>query len=464
MSNSNQIDQLRMAFRGDLILAGDDSYDQMRKVFNGMIDRHPFAIARCKDVVDVINTVNFARNNNLLVSIRGGGHNVGGLGVCDDGIVIDLSNIKYTHVDPAAKTVRVGGGTTWGDVDHATNLFGFAVPGGTVSTTGVSGLTVGGGVGHLSRKYGLSIDNLIEAEIVLANGKFVKASAAKNKDLFWAIRGGGGNFGVITSFQFKLNKVKNVYGGPMFWEIDRAPEIMRWYDLYIRKAPTDITGFFAFLSVPPIDPFPEHLRSKTMCAIVWCYIGDEKKAVKIFKPIRQLKPAFEMVRTIPFPVLQTFFDPLLKPGINMYWKGDFINELPDELIALYIKHAKLKPTLLSQTHFYPVNGKAGKPKKKDTAWSFRDTTYSMVIIGMDYDPVNNEAITKWAKDFFNDIHPYSSGGAYINFMMHDEGDDRIKSTYRDNYDRLARIKKKYDPKNLFRVNHNINPAGKKKVA
>jgi hypothetical protein len=448
----------KSSLRGELILPGDEQYEKERKVFNGMIDRHPAMIAKCNDVADVITSVNFARDNNILLSIRCGGHNAGGLGVCENGLVIDLSHINFTHVDSAAKTIRVGGGATWGDVDHATNIFGYATPSGVVSSTGVGGLTLGGGVGYLTRKYGLSIDNLIEADIVLANGKLVKASSEKNKDLFWAIRGGGGNFGVVTSFLFKLNKVKNVYAGPMLWELERATEVMRWYDTFIRKAPGDLNGFFAYLTVPPGEHFPQHLHFNKMCGVVWCYTGPESKAEKVFEPIRKLNPAFEMVGTMPFPMLQSLFDPLMTPGLNMYWRADFINELPDDAINLSIKHAKLMPTLLTQAHFYPVNGAASKPNKKDTAWNYRDAQYAMVIVGADPDPANNDSITKWTKDFYDDIHPYSAGGAYVNFMMHDEGDERVKATYRENYGRLAKIKNRYDPDNLFKVNQNIRPA------
>lgn len=458
------ITRFKSSLRGELILPGDESYERERKVFNALIDRHPAMIAKCADVADVITAVNFGRENNILVSIRGGGHNAGGLGVCDDGVVIDLSKIRYTHVDPVNKTVRVGGGSMWGDVDHATNVFGYAVPSGVISTTGVGGLTLGGGVGHLSRKYGLSIDNLIEADVVLASGKVVKANAKENRDLFWAIRGGGGNFGVVTSFLFKLNKLQYVYAGPMLWDLDRAAEIMRWYDTFIRKAPEDLNGFFIYMSVPPGEPFPENLHYKKMCGIVWCYTGPEAKAEKVFEPIRKMNPDFQMVGTMPFPVLQSIFDPLLSPGLNWYWRADFIKDLPDEAIELNIKHGKLMPTLLSQSHFYPINGAASRPGKKDTAWSYRDATYAMVIVGVDPDPANNEAIIKWTKDYYDDIHPYSAGGAYINFMMGDEGEDRIKATYRDNYTRLAQIKKRYDPKNLFRVNQNIKPTSKTKAA
>src|SRR5713226_3568147 len=287
---------LKASLRGELIQLGDEGYDAARTVYNGMIDKRPALIARCADVADVIAAVNFARENKLLVSIRGGGHNAGGLGICEDGLVIDLSLIRYTHVDPVARTVRVGGGSTWGDVDHATHAFGLAVPSGIISTTGVGGLTLGGGLGYLTRKCGLAIDNLVAADVVLADGRLVTADERHNEDLFWALRGGGGNFGVVTEFVFKANPIHTVYGGPMLWEMDQAPEVMKWYQQVITQAPDDLNGFFAFLTVPPGPPFPEHLHNEKMCGIVWCYTGPIKKAGTVFKPIRSFKaPALDMV-------------------------------------------------------------------------------------------------------------------------------------------------------------------------
>ena len=259
--------------RGALIEPTDARYEEERKVYNAMISRKPRLIAKCADVADVITAVHFGRQHDLRVSIRGGGHNAGGLGVCDDGLVIDLSLIKYVHVDPAERTVRVGGGCTWGDVDHATHAFGLAVPSGIISTTGVGGLTLGGGMGHLTRQYGLTIDNLLAADVVLADGRFVVASADENSDLFWAIRGGGGNFGVVTSFLFQAHPVRTVCAGPMLWDLDQAADIMKWYREFIVQAPGEINGFFAFLTVPPGPPFPEALHFKKMCAVVWCYNG-----------------------------------------------------------------------------------------------------------------------------------------------------------------------------------------------
>src|SRR5919198_5035061 len=278
MLNENSIAQLKTSLRGRLIEPGDKDYDEARKEDNGMLHKQPRMIVRCADVADVINSVNFAGEDDLLLSIRSGGHNAGGLGICDDGLVIDLSPIKYTRVDPAARTVTVGGGCTWGDVDHATHVFGMATPSGIISTTGVGGLTLGGGVGHLTRKCGLSIDNLITADVVLANGNFVKANADENSDLFWALRGGGGNFGVVTSFTFKLHRIDMIYAGPMLYELSEAADVIKWYRDLIPTAPDDLNGFFAFLTVPPAPPFPEHLHMKKMCGVVWAYAGPQEKA------------------------------------------------------------------------------------------------------------------------------------------------------------------------------------------
>ena len=457
------LNQFKGQLRGQLIEPDDAHYEEARKVYNGMISRKPRLIARCTDVADVITALNFGRQQDLRVSIRGGGHNAGGLGVCDDGLVIDLSLIKYVHVDPAARTVRAGGGCTWGDVDHATHAFGLAVPSGIISTTGVGGLTLGGGMGHLTRKYGLTIDNLLAADIVLADGSFVVASADENSDLFWAIRGGGGNFGVVTSFLFQAHPVHTVCAGPMLWELDQTADIMKWYREFIVQAPEEITGFFAFLTVPPGPPFPEALHFRKMCGVVWCYNGPIEKANQILEPLRNFRrPAFEFFVPMPFPMLQGMFDGLYPPGLQWYWKADFVNELSDQAIALHIQHGSQLPTLHSTMHLYPINGAAHKVGKDDTPWSYRDANWTEVIVGVDPDPANKDRITAWAKDYWEALHPHGAGGAYINFMMEGEGDDRIRATYRHSYDRLAKIKAKYDPNNFFRVNQNIRPAASAK--
>lgn len=456
--NEATITALKTNLRGELIEPGDKGYDTVRKVYNAMIDKRPRLIARCVDVGDVITAVNFARQNQMLLAVRGGGHNGGGLGVCDDGLVIDLSQMKYTRVDPKARTVQAGGGCTWGDVDHATHAFGMATPSGIISTTGVAGLTLGGGIGHLTRKCGLSIDNLLSVDLVLADGRFVTASGDENQDLFWAIRGGGGNFGVVTSFLFKLHPIKTIIGGPTLWTLEQAASVMKWYREFITMAPEDLNGFFAFLTVPPAPPFPENLHLKKMCGVVWCYTGPEKDAERVFKPVREFgPPALYGIHAMPHPMLQSAFDALYPPGLQWYWRADFVKELSDEAIGVHVKHGSALPTMHSSMHLYPINGAAHRVGNNDTPWSYRDATWAEVIVGVDPDPANTKRITEWTKTYWDALHPYSAGGAYVNFMM-DEGEERIKATYRDNYARLAAIKKKYDPTNLFRVNQNIQPA------
>jgi FAD/FMN-containing dehydrogenase len=457
MPDQTALAEFKLTLAGELIQPGEKGYDVARQVYNGMIDRRPRLIVRCADAADVLAAVNFGRENRMLIAVRGGGHNAGGLGVCDDGLVIDLSLINYTRVDPRDRTVRVGGGCTWHAVDHATHAFGLAVPTGFVSTTGVGGLTLGGGLGHLTRKHGLTIDNLLAADLVLADGSFVTASAAENADLYWAIRGGGGNFGVVTSFLFQAHPIHTVYAGPMLWPLERAAEIMRWYREFITTASEEISGFFAFLIVPPGPPFPDHLHLKNMCGIVWCYAGALDKAEETFKPIRDsLRPELDLVGPMPHPMLQTMFDGLFRPGLQWYWKADFFNELSDEAIAQHVEHGSKIPTLLSTMHLYPINGKAHQVARSATPWSYREAVWAEVIVGVDPEPANRERIISWAKDYWQALHPYSAGGAYLNFIM-DEGEDRVRTSYRENYDRLVAIKNKYDPTNLFRVNQNIQP-------
>jgi hypothetical protein len=451
--------QFKAQLRGELIEPGDPGYDAARKVYNGMISRRPRLLAKCADVADVIAALQFARAQSLPVAIRGGGHNAGGLGVCDDGLVVDLALMKYVRVDPTAATVRVGAGCTWGDVDHATHAFGLAVPSGFISTTGVAGLTLGGGMGYLTRRYGLTIDNLLAADVVLADGKFLVASAQENSDLFWAIRGGGGNFGVVTSFLYQAHPVQTVLAGPMLWDLKDAADILKWYRDFIVRAPKEVSGFFAFLIVPPVPPFPEELHMKKMCGIVWCSTGTLEQTNETLAPLRAFrKPVFEHIGPMPFPILQSFFDPLYPAGLQWYWKADFVKELSDEAIALHVEHGSRIPTMHSTMHLYPINGAAGKPKISDTPWSYRDALLSEVIVGVDPDPANKDRITSWAREYWDALHPYGAGGAYVNFMMDGEGEDRIRATYRDNYDQLAKIKAKYDPTNFFCINQNIEPA------
>ncbi len=450
-------EELRSNLRGALIRPADESYDEARSLYNAMIDKRPALIARCADAADVIACVNFARERELLVAIRGGGHNGPGLGSCDGGLVVDLSSMKGVRVDPAARTARVAGGATWGEVDHATHAFGLATVSGIISTTGVGGLTLGGGHGHLSRKYGLTIDNLLEADVVLADGTFVTASTEENEDLFWAIRGGGGNFGVVTSFLLRLHPVSTVVGGPTFWPLEQSAEVLHFYRDFIAEAPEELNGFFAFLTVPPAPPFPEELHLRKVCGIVWCYTGPEEDVEELLAPALEVgTPLMHGVSAMPYPMLQGAFDALYPPGMQWYWKGDFVRELTDEAIAEHVRFAET-PTMHSTMHLYPIDGAVHRIGGDETAWSYRDVRWSKVIVGVDPDPANNDRITDWVRDYWEALHPHSAGGAYLNFMM-EEGEDRIRATYQGNHERLARIKGKYDPENLFRVNQNIQPA------
>ena len=447
---------LRTRLRGELIGPNDAGYDAARKVFNAMIDRHPWAIARCADVADVMTAVNFAREEGLLLAVRCGGHNGGGLGVCDDGLVIDLSRMKGIRVDPGARTVRLDGGCTWGDVDHATHAFGLACPSGIISTTGVGGLTLGGGIGHLSRRFGLTVDNLLGADMVLADGSFVTVGPEQHADLYWAIRGGGGNFGVVTSFEFRLHPVHTVIAGPTVWPYERAADVMRWYREFIPNAPRELSGFFAFLRVPPIPLFSEPLHRKPVCGVVWCYSGAPEHADELFAPVRAFgPPAYHWVGPMPYPALQRFFDSLFCPGYQSYWRADFVDELSDAAITKHVEHGEV-PTLLSTMHLYPIDGAVHDVDAADTAFNYRRSTWAEVIVGVDPDPANAALITDWTRHYHDAVHPFGGGGAYVNFMMND-GQERVKASYGENYARLTAVKNHYDPGNLFRCNQNIPP-------
>lgn len=453
------LEQFRASLRGRVITPSDADYAAARQVYNGMIDKRPALIACCHDVADVIAAVNFACDNRLLLAVRGGGHNGGGLGICDDGLVIDLSAMRGVHVDPKARTARVAGGCVWGDVDHATHVYGLATPTGIISTTGVGGLTLGGGVGNLTRKCGLTIDNLLEVDLVLADGSTVTANASEHPDLFWAVRGGGGNFGVVTSFLFRLHPIHTNYAGPMIWPMARAKEIMQWYREFLPSAPDDLNGWFGFVTVPAVAPFPEPAQGKKMAVIFWCYTGPLENAEGIFQPIRTRfgPPAVDFVGPISHPAMQSMFDAFYPPGLQWYWRGDYVQELSDAAIDKHLAFAQEMPTPLSTMHLYPIDGAAGRVGASDTPWAYRDAKWAGVFAGVDPDPANAAKLRDWTVRYQQALHPYSMGGSYINFMM-EEGQERIRATYRQNYDRLAKVKAQYDPENLFRVNQNIKPA------
>jgi FAD/FMN-containing dehydrogenase len=458
MSPATATRELSNALDGEVTLPGDPGYDDARSLYNAMIDKRPAVIARCGSVADIAAALEFARTSNLALAVRGGGHSGPGFGTVEDGVVIDLSRMNRIEVDADARTARVEGGATWGQVDAATHACGLATPTGIISTTGVGGLTLGGGHGYLSRKYGLTIDNLLEAEVVLADGRVVTASESEHPDLFWALRGGGGNFGVVTSFTFRLHPVHTVICGPTAWPVSATADILGWFRDFIPAQDEDLYGFFATMTVPPAAPFPDAFHLQKACSVVWCYSGDPARADEVFAPVRRMQPAFEGLGQAPYPALQSTFDGLYPKGLQWYWRGDFFRTVADGAIEAHARFAEELPTMHSSMHLYPIDGAVHQVGQTDTAWAYRDVNFSQVIVGVDPDPANGEALKQWTADYWDATHPYSAGGAYVNFMM-DEGQDRVRATYGPNYRRLTEVKAQYDPSNVFRINQNIQPAG-----
>jgi FAD/FMN-containing dehydrogenase len=450
--------ELEAGFEGSLVGPEDAAYDETRALFNAMIDKRPLLIARCASGDDVGRAIAFARAHDVPLAIHGGGHNGGGLGSVDDGIVADLSPLRSVSVDPGTRTVRVGGGCTWADVDQATQEHGLAVPCGVISTTGVGGLTLGGGTGHLTRGYGLTIDNLLTVRVVLADGQEVTASEDENSDLFWALRGGGSNFGAVTEFTFTAHPVSDVVGGPTLWPLEQTGEVLAAYREFLPALARNATGFFAFHTVPPAPPFPEEIHLRKVCMVVWCIVGSDEEAEELMAPMLAVgTPRMHGAARMPLAALNSAFDGLYGPGDQWYWRADFVGEIPDEAIALNEEWNAKMPSWKSGSHIYPIDGAAHDVGAEETPWAFRDTRWSQVIIGVDPDPALAEALRDWTVDYWEALHPYSAGGAYVNFMM-DEGQERVQATYGANYTRLAEIKAKYDPENVFRVNQNIRPA------
>ena len=375
--------------------------------------------------------------------------------------MIDLSRLKGIRVDPRQRTLRVEAGCTLGDLDHAAHAFGLALPSGIMSTTGIAGLTLGGGHGYLSRAHGLTIDNLLEADVVLADGTFVTASASDNAELFWALRGGGGNFGVVTSFLFRAHPVTQVYGGPIFWRIEDAEQVLRFYRDFMRsRPPRELSPFLGLQKVPASAPFPEELWGVPTCSLVTCYAGAAEEGERAMRPIREglPPPLLDWMSEMPYPTLQTLFDGLMPKGLQWYWRGDFVHDLPDAAIDIHIDYAKRVPGELSTMHLYPIDGAVHDLPADATAWRCRDATWSMVIAGIDRDPGNAKALKDWSRSYWAAVHPFNRSGAYVNFMMDDEGPGRVEATYGANHARLARAKHRYDPANLFNCNVNIPPA------
>ncbi len=449
------VKELQSWVRGEVIFPGDARYDESRKVYNGMIDRRPAVIVRCTSVADVIAAVKAARAEGLNVSIRGGGHSVPGFGTADGAMMVDLSRMKGIRVDPVTKTVRAEGGCTWGDYNHATHAFGLASTGGVVSTTGIAGLTLGGGIGYLCRSAGLALDNLLSADVVLADGSFVTASNDVSPDLFWALRGGGGNFGVVTNFEFRLHAVKDIVGGPMFFEVKDAPEVMRAFDRYMTDAPRQLYAVFVWQIAPPLPFIPEERHGDTFCALVVCWTGPRDQADKVFASLRgAAKVVAHYVAPMPYPALNSLFDALLPHGLQNYWKTVFAKELPDEAIEAHIAHGPRVPTVNSTMHIYPINGAVHDVAPETTAFGHRDVKYATVIAGVWPDPAQNEANIRWVRDYHKALVPYSEEGGYINFSSGDDV-DRVRANYGRYYDGLVEVKTKYDPGNVFRFNQNI---------
>jgi FAD/FMN-containing dehydrogenase len=444
---------------GERLIGPDDGrYDEARALFNAMVDKRPALIARCTTADDVAAAIRFARARDLPLAVRGGGHNWGGLASADDGVVIDLSPMNAVVVDAKTATVRVGGGAVWGEVDAATGPHNLAVPTGIISTTGVAGLTLGGGHGYLSRRHGLTIDNLLSAKMVLADGSMATASADDNPDLFWAIRGGGGNFGVVTEFTFQAHPLETIVGGPTFWALEDSDELLAVYREWLPSAPRNVNGFFNWHTIPPAEPFPEELHLRLVCGIVWCIDASDEEAEQAMAPLLGVaEPLMHGIGRMPIAGLNSAFDGLYGPGDQWYARADFVREIPDEAIPLNREWNAKMPTFKSGSHVYPIDGAVHDVAPEDTAFRFRDATWSQVFIGVDGDPANANALRDWTIAYWEALHPYSTGAAYVNFMM-DEGQARVKATYGPNYDRLAGVKAAYDPDNVFRVNQNILPA------
>ncbi len=453
------IDQLRERVRGEIITPDDEAYEEARTVYNAMIDRRPRVVVRAVDVGDVMAAVDFARGNGLVLAVRGAGHSVPGFGTCDDGVVIDLGGMSNVRVDPAGQTARAGGGATWGDVNHATYPFGLATTGGFVSTTGIGGFTLGGGIGYLARRVGLTIDNLISADVVTADGRVLVASERENEDLFWALRGGGGNFGVVTSFEYKLHPVKDIYGGPMFFELEHAGDLLRFFREFVDEAPEELGMFPGFQIAPPLPFIPEGRHGDTFIIMVAAWTGPVAEGERALRPIRDVAPVVaEFVGPMPYPALNSAFDALLPRGLQHYWKTTLATELPDGAIAAHLEHGPRIPTVNSALHIYPINGAVRRVPPEATAFAHRDATFLTNIAGVWLDPADSEANIKWARDYYAALAPHSLEGGYVNFQS---GDDqgKIRANYGDNYGRLVEIKKKYDPDNLFHLNQNISPSG-----
>lgn len=453
--DSEHEEALTSRLRGDLIRPDDAGYDEARVVYNAMHDRRPALIVRATGVADVMATIDFVREHDLLLAIRGGGHSVPGFGTCDGGVVLDLGAMRSIRVDPERRTARAEGGCTWGDFNHATHAFGLATPGGIVSTTGIAGLTLGGGIGYLSRQFGFSCDNLISADLVTAEGAFVTCDAERDSDLFWAIRGGGGNFGVATSFEYKLHPVAEIYGGPTFYRVEA--DVLRNLRQLVDEAPEELGLVPALALALPLPFVPEEWHGKPIIAVIACWTGSPDQDEKVAGMLNALGPVVgQALWRMPYPMINTLFDDLLPRGLYHYWKANFARELSDAAIDVHLEHGPLVPTLESGTFLMPINGACHRMGPDDAAFAHRESDWAVVVAGSWQNRDDNEANTRWVRDYYEALRPHSEEGGYVNFMSADD-QDRVTSNYGPNYERLQRTKSKLDPGNLFRVNQNIAP-------
>ncbi len=459
--NEEVLEAFKASLRGDLITPGDDGYDEARLIWNGMHDKRPALIARCTGVADVIDAVNFARTNNLLVAVRGGGHNVSGTGSCDGGIMIDLSLMKAVHVDQKEKTARVQGGATLGDMDRETQVFGLAAPGGNVSTTGVAGLTLGGGLGHLRRKFGLTIDNLKSVDLVTADGKFLTASENENSELFWGIRGGGGNFGVVTSFEFRLHPV-----GPMvtlcapWYPVDNAKERLAKWTKFMDEAPEEFSGLALFWTIPAAPDIPEEHHGKRALLLAGVHCGSLEEGERVIQPLRELgTPMVDMSGPIPYTAAQAAFDPFFPKGERQYYfKSSYLKNLDGDTIDALLPNAINPPAPFVLIAIWHYGGAMQRVDNTKTAFMGREAPFLFSVDAVWDDPAQNDEVIAYSRGYLAEMEPYSTGGMYVNFAgLGEEGEDLVKSAYGANYERLVALKNKYDPTNLFRLNQNIKP-------
>ena len=444
-----RLEAFASAFRGAVIRSGDGEYETARRIWNASIDKRPGLIARCSGLADVIAAVRFARAHDLLVAVRGGGHNVGGRATCDGGLVVDLSRMKGIHVDPAARRARVQPGVLLGELDRETHVYGLAVPLGAVSKTGVAGLTLGGGVGWLSRKYGLACDNVISYELVTAEGEVLRVSAGEHPDLFWALRGGGGNFGIVTSFEFQLHPVSMVLGGLVIHPRDRAVELLKFYRDFTESAPDELAAYAGLLYTPDGQP---------AAAIVTCFNGDLADGEKAIAPLRSFgTPLMDAIQPMPFPVMQTLLDGAVPDGNQNYWKSTFLRSLSDDAIGTIVSYANQATSPLTAVLVEQYGGAASRVGEQETAFAQRRAEYDLGILTQWTDPADSERHIAWTRAFADAMTPFRSGAYLLNFLGADEPAETIRAAFGANYDRLIEVKTKYDPTNFFRVNQNVTP-------